>query len=63
MIFFVFQRSDGIERFDIGISEKDTDNFDLLWSLNSEWFEGNMWLEGRVHFKSKSSEKTYEYAV
>ena len=56
------QGENGIERLDVSIKEKDSDNTELLWSLNAI-YSHEIWEEGRVHFKSKSTEKTYEYAV
>ena len=61
-IIIQLQGENGIERLDVSIKEKDSDNTELLWSLNAI-YSHEIWEEGRVHFKSKSTEKTYEYAV
>ena len=61
-IIIQLQGENGIERLDLGIKEKDSDNVELIWSLN-QIYSRDIWEEGRVHFKSKSTEKTYEYAV
>ena len=54
------QGENGIERLDLSL--KDSDHTELLWSLNAI-YSREIWEEGRVHFKSKSTAKTYEYAV
>ena len=56
------QGENGIDRLDLGLKEKDSDIVELLWSLNAI-YSREIWEEGRVHLKSKSTEKTYEYAV
>ena len=61
-IIIQLQGENGIERLDLGIKEKDSDNVELIWSLN-QIYSRDIWEEGRVHFKSKSTAKTYEYAV